>query len=134
MGCGMCRFGNPGRALKKIRGHQQLLRWKDTLRETKEHNHVDGYYDFEDDAENLAATGVKRASTRVVNDFVVRREEELVTTDGSDDPFVFIGSLCPAGCRCRPPRTRKNSYIVRDRTRRAFATAPPPLEGEWLLV
>merc|ERR1712039_739564 len=134
--CGMCRNGDPTKSLKKVRGTQQRLRWKDTLCDAA-HRNADwfGGFNVENAKPAIGPAHAPRGRELTLKEFIVKARDEIVVSEDSEVPCVIVRSLCPIGCSCRPKRAgRKVLQTRRDRTFQANAGVPPPVDDEWLVV
>jgi len=134
--CPMCRCGDPRKSLKKVRGHQQRLRWKATLHAAAARE--DELSSFEEVAPFIQHSEVSRRRRPTVEEFIAQARQELVASDVADGPFIIVPSLCPPGCRCKQRFVRRNriSRNARDRMFQAVATGPalPPIEDGWIVL
>lgn len=135
--CSMCRCGDPTKSLKKVRGHQQRLRWKATLQAAAA---LEGELSSSEEvAPFIQHLEVSRRRRPTLEEFMPPLRQELVAFDVEDGPFIIVPSLCPAGCRCKPRSVRSTKASRNSRYRMfqaaAAGTAPPPpiLDG-WIVL
>jgi len=134
--CSMCRYGDPTKSLKRNRGHQKRLQWKEILHEATQREELfSGDLDSETVGdEPMPISNHAPLSHRIhpsLKEFIVKSQDEFDVSKITYCPITIVQSLCPAGCLCKSHRFgRRSTQIFRNRIGRGTVGRQPPREDE----